>query len=72
MTGSHLSFWGGLFGITDPATQVKGKTSHTLSVGGFLPMMAMFAGVGDHVLDITITDTTGASLKQTVTFRVTE
>lgn len=72
MTGSHLSFWGGLFGITEPATQVKGKTSHTLSVGDFLPMMAMFAGVGDHVLDITITDTTGVSLKQTVTFRVTE
>lgn len=72
MTGSHLTFWGGLFGITDPATQVKGKTEYTLSVGGFLPLMSAFAGVGDHVLDITIVDGNGASINQIVTFRVTE
>lgn len=72
MTGSHLGFWGSLFGITEPATQVKGQTAYTLSVGGFLPAMATIGGVGDHVLDITIIDGNGGSFNKVVTFRVTE
>lgn len=72
MSESEIAFWGTLFGITDPSTQVKGVTDYSLSVGKFIPLINQFAGVGKHVMSVEIHDAAGNVKKVTITIIITE
>lgn len=72
MEGAELVFWGGLFGITDPAAQLKGQTAYSLSVGGFIPVMSMTGGPGEYVMSVEIKDAEGNSKSVIITIIITE
>ncbi len=72
MTGPQLEFWGGLFGITDPTTEIKGKTTYSLPVGGFIPMMLIAGGTGDYLMSVEFTDAEGHSKKVFINIIINE
>lgn len=67
MSGDQLDFWGGLLGITNPATEVKGKTQVDFDVTTFIALMP----AATNVMELKVTDTKGQTKEAKVQIIIT-